>query len=296
MKSHLGGRLLSTAITQADLRDGRRRADRHRGRHQSACSAWRASKWRCCSWSLGRRKRRSACGAARRSTSAQIAEQFGGGGHRAAAGVRFPGPLADGRVGRARRRPRRDGRVRSREPRVESREPGSRTLWLLTLDSRLSTFYDSAMNPIRDDAASTDSLHRASPSDARFLTRASAILARRHCGDLSVRGRLGRAVRSAAAQSSRHERRCERTTAGFIAHLPARCAAGRRHAASRSSSTTDVADAWTRPAGQRVGSVFLSRDRCRRQTAGDRVHRHLPAPGLRGRVRRRRRPLRMPLP
>ena len=113
VKSHLGGRLLSTAITQADLQCSRRRSRPTRKTSSTGCSAWRASKSRCCSSSLGRRRRRSACEAARRSMFTQIAEQFGGGGHRAAAGVRFPGPLAEAQNRRARCRRARDATSRS---------------------------------------------------------------------------------------------------------------------------------------------------------------------------------------
>ncbi len=93
VKSHLGGRLLSTAITQADLREtGAEATDTEDviNRLLGVAGVEVALLF----LELGPQETKVSL----RSRSAfdvrEVAEQFGGGGHRAASGVRFPGPLA----------------------------------------------------------------------------------------------------------------------------------------------------------------------------------------------------------
>jgi phosphoesterase RecJ-like protein len=94
VKSHLGGRLLTTAITQQDLRDvGAAPTDTEDVINRLlGVSGVEAA---ILMLELGLKETKVSL----RSRSALdvnvIAEKFGGGGHRAAAGVRYPGPLVE---------------------------------------------------------------------------------------------------------------------------------------------------------------------------------------------------------
>lgn len=93
VKSHLGGRLLSTAITQDDLRAaGAEPTDTEDVINRLLCVA--GVEAALLFLELGPMETKVSL----RSRSAvdvrAVAERFGGGGHRAAAGVRYPGPLA----------------------------------------------------------------------------------------------------------------------------------------------------------------------------------------------------------
>jgi phosphoesterase RecJ-like protein len=93
VKSHLGGRLLSTAITQADLREaGAEPTDTEDviNRLLGVAGVEVALLF----LELGPRETKVSLRSRSPVDVRAIAEGFGGGGHRAAAGVRFPGPLA----------------------------------------------------------------------------------------------------------------------------------------------------------------------------------------------------------
>jgi phosphoesterase RecJ-like protein len=91
--SHLGGRLLSTSITQADLRAvGAEPTDTEDviNRLLSVAGVEIALLF----LELGPQETKVSLRSHSPVDVCQIAERLGGGGHRAAAGVRFPGPLA----------------------------------------------------------------------------------------------------------------------------------------------------------------------------------------------------------
>jgi phosphoesterase RecJ-like protein len=92
VKSHLGGRLLSTAITQADLQAaGAQPTDTEDviNRLLGVARVEVALLF----LELGPQETKVSLRSRSQVDVRAIAEQFGGGGHRAAAGVRFPGPL-----------------------------------------------------------------------------------------------------------------------------------------------------------------------------------------------------------
>jgi phosphoesterase RecJ-like protein len=93
VKSHVGGRLLSTAITQADLREaGAEPTDTEDviNRLLGVAGVEVALLF----LELGPMETKVSLRSRSPVDVRAIAEGFGGGGHRAAAGVRFPGPLA----------------------------------------------------------------------------------------------------------------------------------------------------------------------------------------------------------
>ena len=93
VKSHIGGRLLSTAITQADLREaGAEPTDTEDiiNRLLGVSGVEVALLF----LELGPKETKVSLRSRSTVDVRAIAEGFGGGGHRAAAGVRFPGPLA----------------------------------------------------------------------------------------------------------------------------------------------------------------------------------------------------------
>jgi phosphoesterase RecJ-like protein len=93
VKSHIGGRLLSTAITQADLREaGAEPTDTEDviNRLLGVAGVEVALLF----LELGPQETKVSLRSRSPVDVRAVAEGFGGGGHRAAAGVRFPGPLA----------------------------------------------------------------------------------------------------------------------------------------------------------------------------------------------------------
>ncbi|MCI0334909.1 MAG: DHH family phosphoesterase [Planctomycetes bacterium] len=93
VKSHLGGRLLSTAITQQDLRAvGAEPTDTEDviNRLLGVAGVEVALLF----LELGPKETKVSLRSRSSLDVNRVAEQFGGGGHRAAAGVRYPGPLA----------------------------------------------------------------------------------------------------------------------------------------------------------------------------------------------------------
>jgi phosphoesterase RecJ-like protein len=94
VKSHLGGRLLTTAITQQDLRDvGAEPTDTEDviNRLLGVSGVEAALLF----LELGPRETKVSLRSRSSLDVNQIAAQFGGGGHRAASGVRYPGPLVE---------------------------------------------------------------------------------------------------------------------------------------------------------------------------------------------------------
>ena len=94
VKSHLGGRLLTTAITQQDLRAvGAEPTDTEDviNRLLGVAGVEAAVLF----LELGPRETKVSLRSRSTLDVNQIAAQFGGGGHRAASGVRYPGPLVE---------------------------------------------------------------------------------------------------------------------------------------------------------------------------------------------------------
>jgi bifunctional oligoribonuclease and PAP phosphatase NrnA len=94
VKSHLGGRLLTTAITQQDLRDvGAEPTDTEDviNRLLSVTGVEAAVLF----LELGPKETKVSLRSRSSLDVNQVAAQFGGGGHRAASGVRYPGPLVE---------------------------------------------------------------------------------------------------------------------------------------------------------------------------------------------------------
>ena len=97
VKSHVGGRLLSTAITQADLREaGAEPTDTEDviNRLLGVAGVDVALLF----LELGPEETKVSLRSHSSVDVRAVAERFGGGGHRAAAGVRYPGPLAKAEV------------------------------------------------------------------------------------------------------------------------------------------------------------------------------------------------------
>ena len=118
VKSHLGGRLLSTAITQDDLKAvGAEATDTEDviNRLLSVAGVEVALLF----LELGPQETKVSLRSRSTFDVNQIAAQFGGGGHKAASGVRYRGPAERSRAGGARRGERRRCST-SREP--QSRE------------------------------------------------------------------------------------------------------------------------------------------------------------------------------
>jgi bifunctional oligoribonuclease and PAP phosphatase NrnA len=94
VKSHLGGRMLSTAITQDDLKSlGAEATDTEDviNRLLSVASAEAALLF----LELGPQETKVSLRSRSNLDVNAIAAQFGGGGHKAASGVRYPGPLSE---------------------------------------------------------------------------------------------------------------------------------------------------------------------------------------------------------
>jgi phosphoesterase RecJ-like protein len=94
VKAHLGGRLLTTAITRQDLRDvGAEPTDTEDviNRLLGVSDVEAAVLF----LELGPKETKVSLRSRASLDVNQIASQFGGGGHRAASGVRYPGPLVE---------------------------------------------------------------------------------------------------------------------------------------------------------------------------------------------------------
>ena len=96
-QTELDGRLIHTWLELADFAASRGRALRQRGHHQHDAFGRRHRGGRDPGRAARAAASRSACAAAARSIAAPLAEQFGGGGHKKAAGASLNEPLDSAR-------------------------------------------------------------------------------------------------------------------------------------------------------------------------------------------------------
>ncbi len=132
------------------------------------------------------------------------------------------------------------------------------------------------------------------PERRSFLTRALAILVGGIVAIFPFAAGSGVLLESAAAPRDRPVTSQPRLPASFASARSTHC---RRTASPHLFVVIDRCRRRLDTRAESAGRLRVSQPNgCRRQAASYRLYCNLPAPGLRGRIRRRRRPLRMPLP